>query len=284
MSFEAQAMIITSRDLHLLGDIRDIGLLTTRQIAARHFPSIAKTTVLRRLRKLESQHYLQRVTGSESFELGWALSEKGARAIGARDWRRRFRRDTLEHDIKLTSLRFALSEAGIARSWIAEHDIRAQVARRDGIRGIQDRIIPDGLMGVHAHGVSESVAVELELHFKNSDRYVRTFRDYSRKDNLAYVWYVVESESLGRNLMKLWKENVRRNGSVALVWSNFSDVLSEPLNASVYSLDQESKLTELWTPLAHPVAQGVSTQGDSSANLESNTTHEYRRQTLALAP
>ena len=138
-------MILTKRDEALFVSLRDYGLLTTRQVALLHFKDVALTTVLRRLRKLEEASYIQRITGLESFEVAWAVTEKIISVVGERAFKRHFRRDTLEHDLKLTTLRLALEGNGIAWSWIPEHEIRSQLARRYGLRDLKSRLIPDVL-------------------------------------------------------------------------------------------------------------------------------------------
>lgn len=240
-------MMLTKRDLEMFQRLRDYGLLTTRQVASMHFSNIAITTVLRRLRKLEAVSYIQRIIGIESHEVAWALTPKGAVTIGCDTFKRYFRRDCLDHELKLCALRLCLEGAGIAQSWIPEHVIRSQLARRHGLRRMKDRLVPDGLMGVDAGDVKESVAIELELNFKNSRRYHHTFKDYSHKDKIAAVWYVVTLPSLGRSLLKAWNEATRFSGTkVSFQWSELSEVMNDPMTAKVHGLKGEMVLGELW--------------------------------------
>lgn len=276
-------MILTSRDLTLFQNLRDYGLLTTRQLAQVHFPDVALTTVLRRLRKLEDGAYIQRLRGSESYEFAWALNDKGAHAIGAQSYKRIFRRDCMDHELKLLSLRLSLEGSGIARSWIPEHDIRSQMARRYGIKELSNRLIPDGLMGIETHGFKESVAIELELHFKNQRRYERTFRDYSRKQNVAFVWYVVSQETLGRHLEKIWKQTVYPGASIKFVWSCLSEVLTDPRRAKLNGIKGGQSIEAAWDAPAHPSAHEVSTQATSETSGKLKATTEDQKKTLVLA-
>lgn len=239
-------MILTNRDLVLLAKLQTYGLLTTRLVGKQVFSGVNLTTVLRRLRKLESDSYVQRVTGLEGFELAWALTEKGVQKVGDVPFKRHFRRDLLEHDVKLTNLRLALEGQGIARHWTPEHEIRSIMARRHGLKSMTGRVVPDGLMGVRVDGCAETVAVELELNFKNQGRYYRTFREYRSKSNIWAVWYVVATPGMGESLARLWKKFNPLSGGLRFRWSLVDFVLTNPEEAWVHSQDHRWKLSDLW--------------------------------------
>ena len=263
-------MILTKRDEELFIKLRDFGLMTTRLVGLMHFPGVALTTVLRRLRKLEDASYVQRITGLENFEVAWAVTEKVAAVVGEKAFKRHFRRDTLDHDLKLTSLRLALEGNGFAWSWIPEHEIRSQLARRHGLRNLKDRVIPDGLMGIKTGAASESVAIELELNFKNQKRYQRILSDYSTKRSVWAVWYVVTNRTLGRHLEQLWRKCRYTSTETKFLWSIFDELIADPASAAVYGLGAQLRLCDLLVkksgvaekenakPLAQTPAQAVS--------------------------
>lgn len=56
-------MTLTPRDRALLLDLSKYALHRTRALRDRHFPGVAMTTVLRRLRILEKETYIQRIEG-----------------------------------------------------------------------------------------------------------------------------------------------------------------------------------------------------------------------------
>lgn len=289
-------MVLTKRDSEFFLKLRDYGLLTTRQVAVMHFCGIALTTVLRRLRKLEAAFYVQRITGIEAHEVAWALTPKGAKSAGVETYKRHFRRDCLDHDLKLTALRLRLEGLGIAQSWIPEHVIRSQVARRCGLRDMKHRIVPDGLMGVDVSGVKESVAVELELTSKNFRRYHHMFKDYGSKQNIAGVWYVVSSASLGRSLSKAWNEATRFAGTkVSFQWSDYSEVMTDAMTARVHGHKNEVTLSELWriktgaqihesaNRPAQPPALAVSRHTSKKIEIGNDVTVENENQNFAPA-
>lgn len=276
-------MLLTNRDKELLRGLRSYGLFTTKQIAQLYFPGVALTTVLRRLRKLEATKYLQRITGIETYEAGWALASKGANAVNAHAYKRVFRKDILDHELKLVSLRLKLEGTRIAQSWIPEHEIRAQVARKHGLRDLSNRIIPDGLMGVNVNGLKESVAIELELNFKNTRRYEHTFIDYSIKRNVAFVWYLVQEDSLGRHLAKIWSDKAFRGHGVQFIWSNYFEVIESPATAKLHGTDTVRTLKSLWSSPALPPAQALSSQELRPIDDISEPTDQKQKETLALA-
>ncbi len=262
-------MILTHRDQAIFQDLQSYGLHSTRNLAQRHFPHVAMTTILRRLRALERSGYITRITGLDGGGNAWCLSKSSASRLAPQACKIHFPRFILDHDLKLVDLRLRLERAGIAHSWRPEHEIRAKVAEKHGLRRIGERTIPDGLMGVETEGLTETIAVELELSIKNQRRYQRIFRDYGSKKNLWGFWYVVQSQSIGRQLMKAAKDSGHLGQSPYFLWSLLADVMADPLNATVHSYRDSYKLHELWKPEksespAHTPAQGVSSSGEKA--------------------
>ncbi len=257
-------MVLTKRDLELFGALQSYAIFTTRQIGLKHFEGARATTVLRRLRKLERVSYIQRITGLEGGELAWSLSPKGAEVVGSTIYKRHFRRDVLDHDLKLTALRLLLEGQGVAHSWIPEHEIRSRVARKHGLRAMQHRIVPDGIMGIEADGCKESVAVELELTFKNKDRYLRTFRQYREKSNLWGIWYFVASPGIGRQVERVWQEVGGFGSNIHFFWSVLGEIEAKTLAAAIHGSSGGKKIQALFALKgkegAQPPAQRVSTQ------------------------
>lgn len=284
-------MILTQRDKALLYDLHQYGLHTTRGLASRHFPGVALTTVLRRLRILETNDHIQRITCFEGGGNAWALTKAGAQAFAPAASKVHFPRFILEHDLQLTALRLRLEGCGIARSWRPEHEIRAKVARKYGLGGMKDRTVPDGLMGIEAGGLKESVAVELELSPKNQSRYQRIFREYGSKESLWGFWYVVENPTIGRQLMTAAKDSYHFGNRPYFVWSVLSEVMNDPLNATVRGYKSTQRLGELWMPQAkelplspaHLPAQAMSRLEEKNGKEEANLSNEEENEMLTDA-
>jgi DNA-binding Lrp family transcriptional regulator len=252
-------MVLTERDKRLTSALQSYAILTTRQLAAMIFPSIAITTVLRRLRVLEAGGYIQRIEGLKSTERAWGLTERKDNTDQESPAKVHFPRHSLDHDLKLTELRIRLEGKGIALSWIPEHEVRAKVARAHGFREAKRKVIPDGIAGVEVDGVKESMAVELELNFKNSRRYWQIFQDYQSKKNLYAVWYVVASKGIGRHLEKAYKE-CYPSGNPFLFWSILDDVMSDPIAATIHCAGETFSVEEIFARKepepAHPLLKG----------------------------
>lgn len=279
-------MILTSRDTEILADIQSYGLHSTRAIASRHFPGVALTTVLRRLRRLEEARYIQRIPILENGSLAWALTRNAVEKLNLESAKVHFPRFTLDHDLKLAGLRRRLEDYGIARTWRPEHEIRARVARRYGREGTTNRLIPDGLMGVEIDGLKETLAIELELHPKNQRRYRRIFAQYRFKENLWGFWYVVANSSLGRQLTRACRESRYLSQPPYFGWSIYDDVMRDPLNAVVRGYKGERRLGDLWTPMllnspAHTPAQGLSSFDWKSGTVATNVSSENESEELA---
>ncbi len=281
-------MVLTQRDKKLLSDLTRYALMTTKQIQRTVFNSIAVTTVLRRLRVLERKGYIQRVEGLANAEKAWTVTLKGCEGTADRIPKRHFNRSTLPHDVKLTDLRLALEGHGLAHSWIAEHEIRSQMARSHGLSRMQGRNVPDGLMGIEYQSVKHSIAIELELHFKNQGRYKNIFENYRYKKNLWGIWYLVERKSLGKHLDKVWRKLYGETQSPLFMWSLVDEVILNPLEAPIYYYDKSFQAKGFWTmkavtESAQETAHSVSKMEDEIIKNESELTIEKEKELPAKA-
>lgn len=278
-------MILTNRDENVFRKLQSYGLLRTSQLATLVFPNVNLATVLRRLRKLEADGYIQRVMRLEGYELTWTVTLKGAQKVGGGAIKRNIRSDTIDHELKLIELRLKLEGCGIAQSWVPEHVIRSNVASKHGLRRIKERIIPDGLMGVTTEKSQESISIELELNFKNSVRYSRLFREYRWKESLWGVWYLVSSPGLGRFIEREWHSCADFEKRILFMWSLADDVAKDPLNAKVYMRKKIYAVKDLWTPKfpAQPPAPRVSGLQGQGALARLISTIENNEEKLAPA-
>ncbi len=278
-------MVLTKRDLEIFAALQSYAIFTTKQLAVKHFEGARATTVLRRLRKLERAFYIQRVTGLDGGEIAWSLLPKGAELVGGAAYKRHFRRDVLDHDLRLTALRLLLEGHGVAHSWIPEHEIRSRVARKHGLRAMQHRIVPDGLMGIEAVGCKESVAVELEQTFKNKDRYLNTFRQYREKSNLWGIWYFVASPGIGRQVERVWRQANAFGTNIRFFWSVLSEIEAKTLAAAVHGSGGGKEVRALFALKgkidAHPPAQGVSKEGTGEEGNSENLNTGNKTEMLA---
>jgi DNA-binding PadR family transcriptional regulator len=257
-------MILTNRDKNLFEKLNSYAVMTTRQVAKTVFPDIQLTTILRRLRKLEKQDFIKRNVGLSTYEHSWTLTEKGAKLVSDRPPRWHQSRFLLEHDTKLTALRISLEAAGIAQSWVPEHEIRFKVASKHGVERAKEKLIPDGIMGIEWQNAKESLAIELELHSKHSRRYMRNFHEYKYKQNILGVWYLTSTPMLARMIEKLWLKQIGANQKPFFYWSLVDEVIENPLKALVHSNGKSAPLAKIWLPkiaksdahtLAHPMSK-----------------------------
>ena len=268
-------MVITKRDLLLFRMLASYGMLSTKQVVENIFHSIAATTVLRRLRILESSNYLRRITGLESQEALWVLTERGAEIASVQLSKRHWSKNMLNHDHKLLSLRLELEKFGVAQSWIPEHEIRSLIFKKYGLRDAKQKLIPDGLMCVEVKGNKSSVAIELELTLKNQGRIKEIVKRYQEKKDLSAVWYIAEGKSILNGLFREWINHQGPNKSIKLYGSLFEDVIKNPAEAIIYGEGNSLKVKDIWCVRpAHSSAQGVSNLHTLSMEQKTRTTKE----------
>ena len=232
--------IITERDLKFLETLGNYELMTTSQITRRVFSEIDKKTVLRRLRKLEREKLIKRTHGLASGELVWILSHFGAHRIQRDSFLEKINRNCLEHDTTLTELRLRLEHSGMVTSWRTEQSMRRQMPKsRD--RFAQD-LCPDAIVAVKTPNGYEGVGLELELSGKNASRYAKVFAAYGERRKYFAIWYVVESESLGKMLEREWTKANSHIAKPQFGWMLLSELLEAPHDANLFKGGKKIKL------------------------------------------
>lgn len=265
-------MVITERDIDLLKKLSSYSMLSTKQIRNLCFGGIAKTTVLRRLRVLEKEKYIQRMGGLESQDTLWCLLDLGADIVEVQLPKRHWSKNLLEHDFQLIALRLLLEEQGLAHSWIPEHEIRRSIFKNNDFRSAKEKLIPDGLMGIEVNGIKQTLAIELELTLKNKDKLRKVFSRYKERE-LYGVWYISPSRAIINAIHHQWDKTWSMNKNPPLLYLSYLDqIMKNPLEANVYVDEKWQKANALWTPKiltpAHPSALGMSKQDD---NLRAKT-------------
>jgi hypothetical protein len=264
---------LTNRDRNLFALLHSYGFLKTSDLSRLVFTGIRLTTVLRRLRGLETNGFIQRIDLASRGAVAWAVTEKAAKLVSELPPKKSFRPDLIEHDLKLLEVRLALEAAGVSRSWIPEHEIRHKVFRHHGVRYAGSLLVPDGIMGVETtSGDSKAVAIEVELNFKNSKRYERIFSDYKSRKTLSAVLYVVSDPAIGKAALKAWQSAYRSDSWVEFYWTEFGQLLSDPPSCELYGVNCSTSVMELWKSKTEVElgAQGTA-HSVSTSNVEKNT-------------
>jgi hypothetical protein len=239
-------MKFTKRDHRLLKLLCSYGFLSTGQIEKHVFSAIATTTVLRRLRLLEKAQLLRRVIGLESHELLWMVTFKGAKVVRLEAPKSKWNKNMLEHDHKLVGLRIALEVSGVAHSWTPEHEIRSFIFKKNGLKGMKDRIVPDAFMAIVSNGFKHSVAIELELTLKNKIKLRKTLSRYMEKGKLHAIWYIAPKKSILDSVWRQWLAVGGSQSGIKFYASILSEVMENPLKARLMGVKPHRLIEELW--------------------------------------
>ena len=248
---------LTKRDYALLETLFSFGLMTTHQLERKVFSRIRRTTVLRRLRKLEKRGLLQKTSGAEKGALVWSVSAKGGALIGEPSGYGHINRNTLEHDIFVSEVRLILEEMGVRFEWKPGHILKKEVSPGRGEPGL----IPDGIMLLQLGDSVRAIAIELELSAKAHTRYAKVIREYATKRSISAVWYIVSHKSIGKSVFKAahFPHLSDRKGEW-IFWSPLDEILKDPLQVKLHGINKTLNLKDL----AQAPAQSVSRQEEPS--------------------
>lgn len=257
--------------------------MTTRQIERAVFNGICLRTTLRRLGKLSKKGWLERELGVQGSPLIWTLMPKASKVLGSDLVYGSINRNTLEHEIKISEVRYWLERNFIVQLWKPGFELKKQAKEARG-EYVDYDVIPDGIVLMKSKTPNQHLvfALELELWLKRKKkRYRNIFGTYVKKDSINKLWYLVPSQRMGERLMEIWDEVSSSSQKSKFSWSLIDDVCTKsPLELAIYSFADSQKFSELvqlktlndqnqnqknqsvnsksHKTLAHPAADGVS--------------------------
>ena len=257
-------MILTVRDRELLEQLNNYELLSTVMIESLIFKGIKKTTILRRLRILEKEKLIKRTQSTTSQIYLWSITDLGAQTIGHDSNKNSWNKNTLDHDLKLIEVRMKLENIGLVKSWTTEQKIKSLVYKSNSRLEAKKKLIPDGVFITSLENQNKSVAIELELTLKDKKRIKEVIKNYLAKKDLSFVWYISPQKNILKSLFTEWTTMIKDSNGVRLIASLYDEVIINPLEAHIYTLEGVFKFNDFWrlSP-AHTYAHTVSTQTSS---------------------
>ena len=226
-------MRVQRRDLEVLFALSKYGVLSTGQICAKHFASVERSAVLRRLRALTKHGLILNPSTLENGMKVWSISKVGAKLIGTGEPFRHSNRNTALHDVTLSSLHQHLEELIEAKNWVSEMQLKRQLA----LAGEFDSTVPDGIFSTEVFQKPARVALELELHAKSLQRYKKVFYDYKFHREVTHIFYVVKHPSILKPVFRTWGKRVLREGKFCnqrLFAAVFEELLEQRIEAKIY--------------------------------------------------
>ncbi len=251
---------LTQRDLNLLQCLHAFGVVTSDQLTRFFFPGVARTTVLRRLRRLELDGYIRKRGNLQTAMAVWMIEAEGQKVLGHESFRTTFPIHQLEHEVTLSEIRWRLQKLGSCLSWMPERDLR-----RAALRNAQDNrksiVVPDGLALLRSFlGKERMVKIEAELHPKSRVRYAVFFKKFDpyRKGGNVFTWYFVRKDAIGRKILAYAKKYCRDSLDHLIGYTVIDDFLKNPGEAKLVKMNGVTPLAEVLALPAQGPAQGLS--------------------------
>jgi hypothetical protein len=227
---------IQKRDKELLQLLHRYGLLESRHIYAKCFRSVNPTTMYRRLRKLEKADYICRAIGLKDGLAAYYLGKAGAKIINVDALARFTNRNAYEHELAITDFRMSLEAINLCQDFLSERQVRRNLVWSRS-RGLNDHVIPDGILIEDINGKAAAIALEMELNLKSMCRYKRILKEYRYMRTTGFVWYVVREDAIKNAVFKAWQDVQKLDYSPRLIVSSFEEVIHKRATAQIYFED-----------------------------------------------
>lgn len=235
---------LTERDKRLIETINSYGLLATDQIKDLVFSKTDSHTMLRRLRALKRRKLIHSHHGLPNAKQVWTVGDNGARLFG-QEKRLGINRNVIEHDVAVSTLRMILEKYGAASGFHSSHSLKSKANQSKKPEDRREDVLPDYLCAVRFKSGPKAVALELELIAKSKKRYQKILRDYSYKDSLQRLWYVVGHERIGTLLTEEVTKLSRTRPPAWFMWSLKDEVIHDLPNARIFVNGSHLKIRDL---------------------------------------
>lgn len=264
-------IMLTKRDAVLLKLLQDFGVVSTTQINSWVFKSVNRTTVLRRLRRLETAGYIRKRATLPDATAVWVVESSGVQAISGVNHREFYPAHQLPHDMALNDIRWKLYSLQIVKSWMTERDLRRKLTRENRDRRQPKWIVPDALVLFQDFWKENFHArIEIELTLKSDQRYAVLIQKYHERyaKEQVFNWYFVKSEAMGMRILKLAKKHGGFYVEDHFGFTVIDEFLVNPWQSKLmtmkgyYRLGQILKQPEPVKPDAQSDAQGLSRQSE----------------------
>ncbi len=226
-------MRIQKRDKELLQLLHCYGLLESRHIHAKCFRGISPTTMYRRLRKLEKDDYICRASGLKDGLAAYYLGKAGASEIKVDVFARYTNRNAYEHELAITDFRMVMEELGLCQEFVSERQVRKNL-QWSRSRGLNDQVIPDGVLIEYVNDIPTAIALEMELNLKSMRRYKRVLEEYRFMRTTGFLWYVVRDDAIKNAVFRAWQNVQKFDFSPRLIVSSFDEVIHKTTAAQIY--------------------------------------------------
>lgn len=134
------------RDVRLFEALAKYGVLSTRQIQKLIFPDIQFTTMMRRLRLLEEDHFIKRGITLTDQNLTWRLAWRGEQQAGVEIPGSFSNRNTIDHDVLINDIRMKLESFNLAKRWRPDFELKSSAFKTERYKSAKERLVPDGIM------------------------------------------------------------------------------------------------------------------------------------------
>lgn len=236
-------MRLTPRDHLLFSALSQYRFLSTKQIEEKLFSALERTTVMRRLRKLESQKYIRRIGRLPGGMHVWGNQNAWSLALGYLPSPGRVNLHTLPHDVLMNDVRTVFEEIGAVKEWFDTRHIEMDSLPGDLSRDFKstrrnsgpyiDRVIPDGLFVGPFGKETKNYAIELELNRKSRPRYEDLLDRYMHRQSIPHPWFIVPDLRLGKFLISRSGGHVE--GRKYIMVTLLQDLLANRQAAKIYT-------------------------------------------------
>ena len=269
-----QKLILTKRDARLIKLLCDFGLASTEQLSRWIFKKINRTTVLRRLRRLEKGDYIRKRAALQNATAVWVLGVNGEKFLGSIPRRHYFPAHQLEHEITSNEIRWHLYSLSVVKNWMTEWYLKRAALGKAEVKNRSSHYqIPDALVLFKFFLKQDSaVKLEVELSLKSEMRYREKFKRYHNDRNYTdtFTWYFVKTDTMGDSILRYVKRHSQVNLDYLIGYTVISDFLEKGLEANLVLRTKALKLSRAFNIETKPQTENKTAQESAQALSSQN--------------
>ena len=240
------ALVLTQRDIEFFKYLHTCKVATTKQINRDIFKKAHQTCYLR-LNKFHRKKFVEKVAniGEVDQSFIYSLTSKGMKVVNANLKGiingKRFKSDSVSHDLKLVNIRNIFSSLRIVKDYITENQIQTYDLSfwEDDLSSLKEMRV-DAIVWIQDIGKPKlMIPVELEISTKKASEYLNKITEIYYQGYIKFIFCICDTKETERKIKKVELDFIK-DGKKKIFYTTYKNIISNSGEISFTNLDSES--------------------------------------------
>jgi hypothetical protein len=239
------ALVLNRRDIEFFKYLHSCKVATTKQINRDIFKKAYQTCYLR-VYKFHQKKFIEQVAnlGEVDQSFVYSLTSRGMKVVNAnlKDIinGKRFKSDSVSHDLKLVNIRNIFSNLKIVKDYITENQLQTYDLSfwEDDLSSIKEMRV-DAVAWIQDTGKPKlMIPVELEISTKAGSEYLNKITEIYYQRDIKFFFCICDTKETERKIKKVELDFIQ-DGKKKIFYTTYKNIISNSGEISFTNLDSE---------------------------------------------